>query len=89
MSGIPRTSWIQTGTSFGRAGTSPIRPAAPTIGAADTRIGAESAQMRHESMQTRHRLAGIVLSEGGGTTPHPWVGDSSFAPSAEAWGDTG
>jgi len=40
-----------------------------------------------ESGQTRHRFAGIVLGEGGGTTPRPWVGDRSASASRDLDGE--
>jgi len=36
--------------------------------------------------RTRHRFAGIVLGEGGGTTPRPWEGDPRRALAAAAVG---
>jgi hypothetical protein len=48
-----------------------LRPADPVRGI----VTKSSAKVPNASL-TRHHFTDIVLSEGGGTTPHPiWVGD--------------
>jgi hypothetical protein len=59
-----------SGASAGLDMTS--RPGPRRIGTAVRAIGTDATQ-------TWHRSAVIVLGEGGGTTPRPWVGDAESA----------